>query len=247
MAFPIIPVLMAAASIGKGIADDMRAGKQRKEAMRLHNAIPQEDPGVRSLLTEIGQRQKYAEFGQGAMLAAKRRMIGDSTNQADVNIAKSAGTSPGAAQQGILRNRRSAAGALAMAGAESENLGIGLLSMKAPLVQDIADRKLSMQTYARDLNSFEAATRQQNANNLIMGGMGVLSRLEPSFGNGPKSIDGGDIGSSAPKMDNGMTSFASPMATPAQRAFSLGGLPENAGFGLSGGSPVKSGMTVNYK
>lgn len=246
MAFPIIPVALAAASIGKGIADDVRAGKQRKEAMRLHNAIPQEDPGVRSLLTEIAQRQKYAEFGQSAMLGAKRRMINDATEQGDVNLARSAGTSPGAAQQGILRSRVAGRGALAAAGAESENLGMGLLSMKAPLVSDIADRKLSLQTYLRDANSFQAETRQQNANNLIMGGLGVLSRLEPSFGGGPKNIDGGTIGPSVPKMNDTMTSMANPV-TPAQRAFSLGGMPDNAGLGFAGGSPVSSGMTVNYK
>lgn len=187
MPFPVVPVLMAAATIGKGIAEQSRANKLGREATAAANAIPKEDPGVRAHLNQIEQRERYANNGQLRTLAVKRDMINDAGEQAGRNLIRTAGTSPGSTQQALLRNQAVTQRGLAQAGAESEATGLILMNMRTPLIQDIADRTLSLQRYLRDQKAFGAAQAQQNSNNLIAGGIGNLSGLEFT-GGGWKSM-----------------------------------------------------------
>jgi len=191
---------MAAATIGKGIAEQSRANKLGREATAAANAIPKEDPGVRAHLNQIEQRERYANNGQLRTLAVKRDMINDAGEQAGRNLVRTAGTSPGSTQQALLRNQAVTQRGLAQAGAESEAIGLSLMNMRTPLIQDIADRTLSLQTYLRDQKAFGAAQAQQNANNLIAGGIGNLSGLE--FTGGGKKLPPPDMSTVASQIQS---------------------------------------------
>lgn len=184
---------MAALTLGKGIAEGISGKKKEKEAARLHAAIPREDPGVRSLLNDIQLRQKYAENGQSRMLAYKNRVAENAGAQTGVNMVRSAGTSPGSVQQGLLRSQANTQSSLMRAGAESEALAPQYMAMRGPLVSDMADRKLALDQYPRDQAAFTGAQKRQNAENLIWGSLGLMSHLAPTLTGG----GGGGIG--APK------------------------------------------------
>lgn len=198
MPFPVVPVAMAAFSIGQGIVEGQRGRSSTRSAMNRHNSIPTVDPGVRQQLNDFELRANYAEHGQNAMMGYRRNAITSAGVGADRAISRVSGTAPGATVQGILRNRAITADSLAEAGADSDRLGLQYRSMMTPLVTDIADRRLSMDYYLRDMDAMQGAQHTQNSNGLIQGGLGVLSQLE--FGMGGQKA-GGD--SFAPPLGRG--------------------------------------------
>lgn len=174
----LIPAILGGLQLAKGIYDDAQAKKEQRQADAAAAAIPREDAGVRSMLDQIRQRRRYAELGQNAMLGYKRRVITDAGLNAARNMARAAGTSPGAAQQSFLRSQNVTQQNLAGAAAQSEALAPQYLSMETPIVQDMADRKLALDQYRRDSLQMRAAQRQMNANNAIMGAFGLAAFLE---------------------------------------------------------------------
>lgn len=166
---------MAAAMIGKGIADGQKAKKERASADAANKAIPRQDPGVARHLADIKQRRQYAENGQSRLLALKRRMITNAGQQAQTNLLRGSGNAPGSAQQGLLRSQAVTQQGLSQAGAETEQLANQYLQMETPLISDMADRALSLDTYSRDSKAMQAAQTQQNSNNSISSGMGIMA------------------------------------------------------------------------
>lgn len=176
--FPVLPALMLAAQIGKGIAEGGRARRLENRANAIHGQIPQVDPGVQGQLNDIRLRHAYAENGNSRMLAFKRRMIEDAGAQTGANITRAAGSAPGGVQQGLLRSQKQTQDALMGAGAQSEALAPQYLAMETPLISDIADRTLNLQSYLRDNAAFQGAQARQNSNNAITGAMGMLSMFD---------------------------------------------------------------------
>lgn len=174
----VIPAIMMAAQIGKGLLDQGRANRQSARADALNAAIPHADPGVQNQLNMIRMRQRYAETGQSRIADFKRQMALDANEQAQSNLLRGAGTSPGALQQGMLRSQDQTQRALMQAGAESEQVAPQYMQMQTPLISDIADRTLSLQAYLRDKTAFQAAQTQQNANNAFTGAMGLASSFD---------------------------------------------------------------------
>lgn len=166
---------MAAAMIGKGIADGQKAKNERAAADAANKAIPRQDPGVARHLADIKQRRQYAENGQSRLLALKRRMITNAGQQAQTNLIRGSGNAPGSAQQGLLRSQAVTQQGLSQAGAETEQLSNQYLQMETPLISDMADRALSLDTYNRDSKAMQAAQTQQNSNNSISSGMGIAA------------------------------------------------------------------------
>lgn len=185
---------MAAVQLGKAIHDGAKAKSMTAQAQRLNAAIPAVDPGVQAHLNTIRQRRLYAEAGQSRMMQYKRRMAEGAGAQAGANIVRAAGTSPGTAQTGLLRSQNQTQMALMGAGAQTEQLAPQYMAMETPLIMDQADRRLSQQLYARDLNAFQGAAMQQQANNGVAGALGVLSTLSFGAGNptdpGTNATDG---------------------------------------------------------
>lgn len=223
MPFPVIPVIMAAASIGKGIHEGIQAKKNAKAGLAAQNAIPKEDPGVRSLLDKIQLRQKYADNGQSRMLAYKNRIADDSFGQFLTNNTRSAGTAPGTVQQGALRGLNTTLQSKMRAGAESEALGLQYIAPQTAIVSDMADRRLNLDSYPRDMAAFQEAQHRTNSNNLIWGGATLLSMLQPNITGGGmggdqvksvgNSMKSDPLASFAPKL--GPNNLAKPLQTPA--------------------------------
>lgn len=213
MSVPVVPIIMAAASIGQGIAEGAKGRKDARNAKRLHDQIPQEDPGVRALLSATQLKQKYAENAQSRMLAYKRRIIENAGAQTAVNINRSSGTSPGVVQQGQLRSQNTTQQGLARAAADTEALGPQYFGMQAPLVSDIADRKLSLQYYPRDQAAMSSAQHGQNSINAILGAMSTLSRISPSLkGGGGGGAQKGTIGGAKNNPLTGFTPTPGPVS-----------------------------------
>lgn len=182
---------MAAFSVGKGLVDSANAKQQQRRADSLHAQIPEADPGVLSALNNIRQMRKYAESGMTRMNAYKTQQIQNAGLQGMANQRRLAGGSPGAAQQGLARSQAATQNALMGQAAQTEAMVPQLLGMETPLVSDMADRSLSLKTYMRDAAQFRGAVQQQSANNMITGGLGILSAVEPSVwaqGRAPQTI-----------------------------------------------------------
>ncbi len=177
-----LPLVLMGAQLIKGIADSSTAGRMEGRADALAKDIPQQDPGVRGALDEIRQRRRYAEMGHGAMLGYKRRMAEEAGRNMGNNLVRAAGTSPGATQQALLRGQNVTQQSLMRAGAESEALAPQYMAMETPLVQDMADRKLALQQYARDQANLRATQKRLDANNAILGVFGLASAMLPKVG-----------------------------------------------------------------
>ena len=178
---PIVPLAMMALQLGKGLIDNSAAKKQQAKADSLAGAIPRVDPGVQNHLNDLRMRTRYAETGMSKIAAYKKQTAENAGAQTATNLLRGAGTSPGALQQGLLRNEDRTQDALMRGGAESEAQAGQYFAMQTPLISDIADRGLSLDTYARDKASFTAAQTQQNANNALTGVMGLGSMLDPKL------------------------------------------------------------------
>ena len=172
---PVLPLLLMAGQVGKGLMDQGKAKRENARADALHAAIPQVDPDVQAHLNNIKLHESYAENGASRLLAYKKRTIQDAGEQARSNLAKGAGTSPGSLQQGFLRSQNLTQDASAKAGADSEGLVPQYMNMETPLISDIADRKLATEQYLRDKTAFQGAQDQQNANTAFTGAMGLAS------------------------------------------------------------------------
>lgn len=177
MAVPIIPIIMAAAMIGKGMADSNKAKKERSSAEAANRAISRQDPAIAAHLAEIKLKRQYAENGQSRLLALKRRMITNAGRQTQTNLLRGSGNAPGSAQQGLLRSQAMTQQGLSQAGVETEQQSLGLLNMQTPIINDMADRALSLDTYNRDSKMMQAAQTQQNSNNSISSGVGLIAGM----------------------------------------------------------------------
>jgi hypothetical protein len=187
-------LILGGAQIIAGAIQGGKAKKATAAAQAAHNAIPQVDPGVAALVNEFDARQKYAEAGNSRMLGVKRNMIDDTTEQGMANMRRATGSAPGTALIGITRLANAGARNKAIAGAETEQLGMKWAAMKGPYISDMADRSLAHKQYSRDLLAFQGAQHQTNANNLIMGGAAhaANSLMGTEIGGGEKSMpDGG--------------------------------------------------------
>lgn len=184
-----------AAAIGAGVAiyqvihQANVAKREQKKADAAQAAIQQEDARVRSLADEIRQNRLNAERGQTAMLSYQRRMIGENSRNIGNNAARAAGSAPGATQQALLRTGQVEQASLAGAGAQTTQQGMQLFGLQTPLIQDMADRKLALQSYPRDAATFRSAQAQQNSNNAWSSAIGSLSgiKFDGMGGGGAKS------------------------------------------------------------
>jgi len=179
---------MLAVQVGTGIAQGAKAGKARRQTERLGAAIPQEDPGVREMLNDIMLRRDYSEAGMTRMFGVQRRLAERGGAQIMANIRRSSGTAPGTTQQGLLRTQDIMQGGLHAAGAGADQQSMQYTAMAGPLVSDMADRKLSLQTYLRDFSAFQAAQHQQNSSAALTSATGLAAGLDLS------SLGGGGAG-----------------------------------------------------
>lgn len=180
MPVPAIPLIMTGATLLKGILDSGKAAGAERQASDLAKGVMAEDPGTRSYLNDIVARRNYAEAGATRMNSLKRRDIEQAGVQTGANLRRASGGSAGTTIDALLRSQNMTERNLAQAGAETEALAPQYLGMQAPLVSDMADRRLSLQTYGRDQAAARAARYRSDANQNLMASMGVLAGLDYS-------------------------------------------------------------------
>lgn len=179
---PVVPLVLAGASIVKGMFDSSRANKLENKALEANKNIPRQDAGVLSLLGDIQQKRRYAESGATKMMALKRGMIQDTMGQTQANLLRASGGNGGTVIDSLLRSQNIGGRAMAQAAADTEQLAPQYMAMQAPLVTDMADRKLSLDTYDRDLAMANAAQARRDANDNIWGAVGLLASADWSAG-----------------------------------------------------------------
>lgn len=175
---PILPIVMAGASLVKGIVDGGRAGRMEKDAQDAARRVQRDDPGMTKLLQEIGDRQRYAENGTSKMMAYKRGLIQDSQNAYQQGVFQSSGGNAGAVVDSLLAGQGLSNRSKLQAAAETEQLAPQYLAMKQPIVSDQADRRLSLQLYDRDTASARAARARSDSNRNIYGAMAMLGGVD---------------------------------------------------------------------
>lgn len=178
----IAAAVAAVASIGYGVYQGEQAKKEQKKAEAAY--VEKEDAQQRALLNALRQRQRYAEAGASRMSALKKRMAEESGAQAQANIARGAGGSSGGYIDALLRSQNITQRQLMQGAAETEATADRYLMAQAPIVSDMADRRLSLQTYARDVASGRAAALRQSSEQNIMAGISMGA-------SGMKGIGGG--------------------------------------------------------
>lgn len=175
---PILPIVMAGASLVKGIVDGGRAGRMEKDAQDAARRVQRDDPGMTKLLQEIGDRQRYAENGTSKMMAYKRGLIQDSQNAYQQGVFQSSGGNAGAVVDSLLAGQGLSNRSKLQAAAETEQLAPQYLAMKQPIVSDQADRRLSLQLYDRDTASARAARARSDSNRNIYGAIAMLGSVD---------------------------------------------------------------------
>lgn len=211
MAFPIIPIIMAAAALTKSVTDMQKSKQQEKAARDAMKAIEHGDPSVQALIAGIRQRRDYAESGMTKGMALKRTLINDSAQQTAANLARGTGGSGATLIDSLLRNANIQQRNLAAAGADTEALSTQYLQMETPLVMDQSYRKLGLQQHAADTQAAQAAVNKSDANANFYGSLSALSGVQFNGRSNeeiPYGTEGG-VGSGAVEGGGNASGFAS--------------------------------------
>jgi hypothetical protein len=171
----IIGAVAAVGSAAYGVYQSEQAKSEQKKAKSA--LFEKEDAQQRALLNSLRQRQRYAEAGASRMSALKKRMLEESGAQTQANIARGVGGSSGGYIDALLRSQNITQRQQMQGAAETEETADRYLMSQAPIVSDMADRRLSLQTYARDVASGRAAALQQGGDRNIMAGVGMLAGM----------------------------------------------------------------------
>jgi hypothetical protein len=164
-------LILGVAQIAGGMIGQGKAKKLDKQSEDIHRGIPNADPGVMAHLNEIRLQRRFAESGNSRQMAFQRRGLLNSQSQSDANLLRASGGAPGTAIDAILRNKIGTQEAMVGAGAAEAQRGMHLLGMEGPIVQDMSDRAMSLQTYLRDKKHLKAQTDRQSSNNMISSGV----------------------------------------------------------------------------
>lgn len=173
-----VPLITAAVGAGVAIWQTEEAKKQARKAEQARSRVESEDAGMRGLLNSLKQRQMYAEAGATKMSALKRRLAEESGAQTQANLARGAGGSGGGYIDSVLRSQNLTQRSLMQGAAETEQTADRYLQMQAPIVSDMADRRLSMQIGERDTLAGQSAAAQQNASSNVNAALGLLASMD---------------------------------------------------------------------
>lgn len=160
------------------VAGGISGDQQKKARKKAEQEKLGDDPGMTSYLNTLRQRQAYAENGQTRMAALKRRMAEEAGAQTQANLARGAGGSSGTYIDSMLRSQNLTQRTLAQNAADTEATADRYLFAQAPLVSDMADRRLSLGTYARDVAAGQGAQAQQNQNANLNAALGLLATMD---------------------------------------------------------------------
>lgn len=184
------PYGMAIGAIAGGIYGGIQgneAKKAREKAERAAAEIPREDPAMASYLGDMRRHRRHLLAGTGSLFQAQRRAIDQAQAQTGANLARTTGGSTGTLIDALLRSQTQTDRSINEAFGYQQGLAADALTSQLPVITDMADRRLSLGLYGRDLAMMRAATLEQANNANFSGGLANLSSMGSLTQGSPKT------------------------------------------------------------
>ena len=161
-----------------GVQSGETAAKQR-EYEKLAKSIPLVDPGTQKYLNDLRFRRQALEAGTSSLFSSQRRAVEQAQAQTDANLARTTGGSTGTLIDALLRSQTRTNTAMEQIGGAQRQMANQFLMAEAPIIADMADRRLRLQSYARDVAMTQAATMQQQQQLNTNAALATLPNLVP--------------------------------------------------------------------
>lgn len=155
----------AIGAVAGGIIGGVQGGEleaKKREAEKLAKAIPLVDPDTQKYLDDMRFRRRALEAGTSSLFNPARRSIEQAQAQTNANLARTTGGSTGTLIDALLRGQTRTNTAMAQVGGEQRALANQFFMAEQPILAGMADRRLRLQSYNRDLAAMQAATMQQS-------------------------------------------------------------------------------------
>ena len=182
---------LVSGAIGMGQSDNLRKQYDQKDA-----AIPSVDPATMAFRDQVAMRRRMYDAGTNRIAQNRMRLANQGMATTQANIARQTGGSAGGAIQGLLASQNVGQQNAMQALAPNDAASNQLLGMEQQLVDDMAQRRLSLQTYARDVAMSEYALSRQGAERNMMAAAGMMPQLRFGQKGGQQAADPGPMPSS---------------------------------------------------
>jgi len=165
------------------------AKKAREKAERAAAEIPREDPAMASYLGDMRRHRRHLLAGTSSLFGVQKRAIEQAQAQTGANLARTTGGSSGTLIDALLRSQGQTNRSLSEASAGQQMLAAENFNAQLPVIANMTDRRLRLDSYGRDLAMMRAATLEQANNANFSGGMANLSSMGSLTGGGPKTYN----------------------------------------------------------
>ena len=170
-----------------GALQGNEAKKAREKAERAAAEIPREDPAIAGYLGDMRRHRRHLLAGTGSLFQAQRRAIDQAQAQTGANLARTTGGSTGTLIDALLRSQTQTDRSINEAFGYQQGLAADALTAQLPVISDMADRRLSLGLYGRDLAMMRAATLEQANNANFSGGLANLGSMGSLTQGAPKT------------------------------------------------------------
>lgn len=177
------PVGAGVGAIVGGIAGALsgqNADKKRMAAKRATDAIPMTDPEEAAHLARVRRLEQHQAAGTDASSAYATRGVRNALGQTQANILRAGGGNAAANMQGLLSAQNSANNAVQGIGAAAGQRAAQTLGYEGGLIGNMAERRLRLGEFRRNQAIAESVNADQNVNNLLSAGLGLLPQMELS-------------------------------------------------------------------
>ena len=173
-----------------GAVQGNEAKKAREKAERAAAEIPREDPAMAQYLGDMRRHRRHLLAGTGSLFSAQKRAIDQSQAQTGANLARTTGGSSGTLIDALLRSQSQTDRSIDEAFGQQSMLAADNFNAQLPVIANMTDRRLRLDSYGRDLAMMNAATLEQANNANFSGGMANLGSLGSlTGGGGPKTAN----------------------------------------------------------
>lgn len=175
-----LAILALASFVVPAVTSLVQGGKAKrlgKEVDSLNKKIPLVDPQQMEDLSAIQRRQRALEAGTDPMTAARMRAIQQAGAQVGTNLARASGGSGATLVSNVLRAQNQTNAGIQEAGALASNRADTYQGMQTDIVRDMAQRKLGLLSYMRDVKAAEYAQARQGQQDNLMAAIGSLPNI----------------------------------------------------------------------
>lgn len=175
------PIGAGAGALFGGIAGALSgqsADRKRNAAQGAIDAIPMVDPEQAAHLSRVRRLEQHQRAGTDASSAFAARGVRNALGQTQANILRNAGGNAMTGIQGMLSAQNSANSAIQGIGAGAAARADQTLGYEGGLIGNMAQRRLQLGEFRRNMAIAESVNADQNINNLVTAGLGLLPQVE---------------------------------------------------------------------